>query len=89
MLKISRYVDGFQLRFERGRLVDVSEFRPGVEEHDIASFPGLTFLHLLFGYRTIEELRYLFADCQVSRGEYRVVLDALFPKKTSSVWPVE
>ena len=89
MLKISRYLDGFVLRFERGRLVEVVTFRPTLEDRDVAAFPGLSFLHLLFGYRTIEELRHLFTDCQVSAGEYRVVLNALFPKKASEVWPVE
>ena len=49
-----------------------------------AAFPDLTFLQLLFGYRSFEELQYAFADCD----EAQALLTALFPKQASGVWPV-
>jgi len=51
-----------------------------------ASFPDLTFLQLLFGYRSLEELEYAFADCQVESDEARALLTALFPRQPSNVW---
>jgi hypothetical protein len=47
-----------------------------------------TFLQLLFGYRNMEALKGSFADCWTDRDEIHVLLDALFPTKASSVWPI-
>ena len=54
------------------------------QEGDIG-FPGLTFLQLLFGYRSLAELRTSFADCWYDNNETRALMDALFPKKPSQV----
>ena len=51
-------------------------------------FPGLSFLQLVFGYRGLDELEYAFADCLVRTDETRELLQALFPKCASNVWPV-
>ena len=51
-------------------------------------FPELTFLQLLFGYRSLDELRYAFADCGAYGDEVNVVLNTLFPKQASLVWPI-
>ena len=48
--------------------------------------PDLVFLQLLFGYRSLEELEYAFADCRVENDEARALLTALFPRQTSNVW---
>jgi hypothetical protein len=53
-----------------------------------AAFPGLTFLQLIFGYRSLEELQYAFVDCFTSNDTARALLNCLFPKQVSSVWPV-
>jgi len=42
-------------------------------------------LQLLFGYRSLDELRYAFSDVRVEKSEAEVVLNALFPKKFSWV----
>jgi len=52
-----------------------------------AWFPGLGFLQLLFGRRSLAELEHAAADCRVNAEEARVLLDALFPKRPSCVWP--
>ncbi len=54
----------------------------------MAAFPDLTFLQLVFGYRTLEELRYAFADCWCDTDEARLVLEAIFPKQDSDVWAI-
>jgi hypothetical protein len=54
----------------------------------------MTFLHLLFGHRTFDELRRFLPDCGINihslaRGdEVRAVLEALFPKRPSHVWGI-
>ena len=53
-----------------------------------ARFPDLTLLQLLFGYRSLEELEYAFADCGAETHEARVLLNSLFPKQPSAVYTV-
>jgi Acetyltransferase (GNAT) domain len=96
-LTISFYRDGLRLVFDKGRLAGEDMWTPTIaaepwvptrDEDGDAAFPDLTFLQLLFGYRSLEDLRYAFADCWAANGEARALLDALFPKQPSDVWPV-
>ena len=87
-LKVSFYRDGLHLVFEDGRLTRCASYRPLPDVKDSAGFPGLTFLQLLFGHRSLDELRYAFADCWVDGDTPRVLLEALFPKQASRVWPI-
>ena len=48
----------------------------------------LTFLQLLFGYHSFEELTYAFADCWTRKLEIKGLISTLFPKKSSNVWPL-
>lgn len=86
-LKVSFYREGLHLVFEKGRLVSVKAWRPFPEGHSgNAAFPGLTFLQLLFGYRSLEELKGAFADCITDSPETHALLSFLFPRKSSSLW---
>jgi hypothetical protein len=97
---VSFYRDGLRLTFDGGRLATVTPWQPprnltGIErgerttaERAAAMFPGLSFLQLVFGYRGLDELEYAFADCLVRTDETRELLQALFPKCASNVWPV-
>jgi GNAT superfamily N-acetyltransferase len=87
-VKISFYRGGLQLGFEAGRLVAVEPWQPARAEDGDAGFPDLTFLQLLFGYHSLEELDHAFADCWASPSGARPLLEALFPKRPSDVWPV-
>ncbi len=87
-VKLSFYRDGLRLVFENGCLQRADKWMPAANEYGDASFPGLTFLQLLFGYRTLEELRYAFPDCLVRNDSSRALLNALFPKQTSHVWSI-
>ena len=87
-LEVSFYGDGLRLELERGRLSGVEDWSPTVEEEGDAAFPDLTFLQLLFGYRSLEELDRAFADCSPGGGDARVLLSALFPRRPSDLWPV-
>jgi Acetyltransferase (GNAT) domain len=87
-LKVSFYGGGIRLELERGRLSKVEDWSPTVEERGDAAFPDLTFLQLLFGYRSLDELDRAFADCLPGEGDARALLKALFPRRPSDLWPV-
>jgi Acetyltransferase (GNAT) domain len=87
-VKVSFYSGGLRLELERGRLSKVEHWNPTVEEEGDAAFPDLTFLQLLFGHRSLEELDHAFADCSPGEGDARVLLGALFPRRPSALWPV-
>ncbi len=87
-LKVSFYKDGLRLVFEKGKLKVVESWKPQSGDDGSAAFPGLTFIQLLFGYRSFEELHHAFADCFWEDNEARVILNILFPKRLSDVFPV-
>lgn len=87
-LKLSFYRSGLHLTFDAGRLMRARPWRPQPGDEGAAAFPGLTFLQLLFGYRTLDELQAAFPDCWVANDDARGLLDALFPKQPSAVWPI-
>jgi len=87
-LKMSFYRTGLRLVFERGTLAGVEPWQPTPDDGGDAAFPDLTFLQLLFGYRSLEELQHAFVDCWTGNDEARVLLETLFPKRPSDVWPV-
>ena len=86
-LKISFYESGVRVALENGRVTTVGSWQPADGDRGGVRFPGLTFLQLLFGYRSLEELDYAFADCSVSQ-ESRPLIEALFPKHPSNVWSI-
>jgi hypothetical protein len=86
--KLNFYRDGLRLSFEKGRLVGAGAWLPASGEWGDAAFPGLTFLQVLLGYRSLDELLYAFPDCGVGSDAARALLNALFPKQTSDVWGV-
>ena len=88
-LKISFYQDGLLLGFEHGRLVKAESYKPFPYGHSgQAAFPGLTFLQLVFCYRSLDELKYAFPDCFTETDEAAALLNVLFPRQPSDVWPV-
>jgi GNAT superfamily N-acetyltransferase len=87
-LKINFYRSGLRLAFKGGRLVEAEPWQPTPEQEGDAGFGDLTFLQLLFGYRSMDELDYAFADCWASGNKARPLFEALFPKCHSNIWPV-
>jgi hypothetical protein len=83
--QISFYRDGLRLAFGRGRLTVAEAWQPTVEQEGHCAFPGLTFLHLLFGHRSLAEVGHLFADCWAD-DESAALLNALFPPGPADVW---
>jgi hypothetical protein len=87
-LKFTFYRRSPRLTFENGRITDVTTWQPTPNDEGGAAFPGLSFLQLLFGWRSLEELRHEYPDCWVAGNTMRALLSALFPKADSDVWPV-
>ena len=100
-LTLGFYRSGVRLALERGKVTALESWTPdlgvrGLEygrpstdaRRPLAMFPDLTFLQLLFGFRSLAELEAAFPDCIVRTNEARALLDALFPRTPSDVWPL-
>lgn len=99
-LRLSFYRDGVRLALDHGRIVEVAAWQvplgltgidkgvPSTTGRADASFPLGTFLQLLFGYRSLDELQYAYPDCLVRHDTARGLLTAMFGKQPSNVWPV-
>jgi GNAT superfamily N-acetyltransferase len=89
-LKLDFYSGGLRLVFDKGCLTTVEHWRKPIWNSDSkvdGGFPPLVFLQLLFGHRSLDELRYAFPDVQVEdRAE--LLLKTLFPKLRSWVVPL-
>jgi len=87
-IKISFYRSGLHFVIEKGRLTTIAPWKPTPEDGGVIAFPGLVFLQMLFGYRGYDELQYTFADCWCDSEEVRALINILFPKKLSNVYPI-
>lgn len=87
-IKISFYRDGLRLAIEKGRLTTIERWKPSPQDEGVIAFPDLTFLQVLFGYRSYAELQYTFADCWCDSEEVRALINILFPRKLSNVFPI-
>ena len=87
-LRIGFYRSGLKLGFDHGQLVEIQCLAANELQRTTAGFPGLTFLQILFGYRSLDDLERAFPDCWVDGDKARPLLEALFPRLVSSVWPI-
>ena len=86
-LRLNFYTSNLSLNFENGKLKEVAPYQAASYQEGDGLFPGLTFLEMLFGRRSLEELRYAYPDCAANNGG-GVLLDILFPRKPSHVVPL-
>ncbi|MGI8690031.1 MAG: GNAT family N-acetyltransferase [Thermomicrobiales bacterium] len=87
-LELNFYRTGLRLTFTDGRLTAVAPWQPDANTRGHAAFPDLTFLQLLFGFKSLDELQHAFPDCMIRSDDARIVLDTLFPKQPSHVWAI-
>jgi len=87
-IRISFYRTGLQITIRAGKITAIEPWRPDPKAEGDVAFPALTFLQLLFGYRSFKEMEYFFADCWCDSEEVRILLNILFPKRLSNVYPV-
>lgn len=83
-LKLSFYTGGLHLVLKNGKLTRVGAWSPG--EGASAAFPYLSFIGILFGHRTLGDLRAVYPDSWAN-DTAQVLLPTLFPKQASYVWP--
>jgi hypothetical protein len=82
-LTLCFYRDSVQMAFDRGRLVGVAQGGPcdgGFR------FPPLTFTPVLFGWRTVEQMRLAFPDLSVP-DEDKLLVETLFSPMAGFVYP--
>ena len=82
---IGMYPKGVRLILENG-CIKFDPWKPDHADHGNAGFPMLTFTQILFGYRSFEELKFAFPDCWWSDENTRLLINILFPKKSSSMY---
>lgn len=89
-ITIDLYRSGLKLRFEEGKITEVTPWRPpAYGDEAMAGSPPLLFLQLLLSYRSLDELRAFYPDVWAN-DEARLVLNILFPKQRSMVFePLE
>ena len=87
-LNICLYSKGIEFNMQDGKITSITESKYPDEKKMDVSFPGLTFLQILFGWRDIHELRYAFSDCTL-KEEKLALVESLFPKIPSRIWPLE
>jgi hypothetical protein len=88
-IKISFYRTGLRIVIEKGKIMTVEPWKPKPKDEGDISFPDLTFLQMVFGYRNYDELNSAFADCWCNHEDVRILMDIIFPKKLSDVFAIE
>lgn len=88
-LALGFYQNGARLTFAAGKISGIAPWPAPNRQEAGANFPPLTFLHLLFGYRSRADLQESYPDCDIRKHEARLLLDALFPPRPSSIWAID
>lgn len=87
-INFSFFRSGLLLTIQKGKFIKAENSDASVWHKADVCFPDLTFLQLLLGYRSGTELTGMFVDCRVSE-KFLPIMDSLFPKKQSLIFPVE
>jgi hypothetical protein len=82
-LQLCFYRDSVSLRFESGKLAAV---QPSGPAQGAINFPPLTFIPVLFGHRTVEQMRTAYPDVSVG-GSVQLLFETLFPPLASFIYP--
>ena len=78
---------GLLITFEDGKITSITDEAPNLDAED-ATFPYESFISVLFGYRSFEELDHSYADA-LSNQKATLLLKILFPKQNSYLAPLE
>ncbi len=87
-VQIDFYRGGLRLALEKGKLTAIEDWQRPIWGEAKAGFPPLVFLQLLFGHRSLDELRRNYPDVW-AEGEPTALLNALFPKRPSMLVPMD
>ena len=86
-ISISLYSTGLKIEFKKGVIVSIKPWQP--EPHEKSDFccPEQVFAHLVFGHRTIKEIKHLYVDCY-GKKDAEEFINYCFPKRDSYLCPV-
>ena len=88
-LRLDFYRNGLRLGFEKGILTDIVAVpQPSPREFASARFPDQSFLHLVFGHLSLDDLQQVYPDCWYEDDIARCLLDILFPRRPSDLYGV-
>jgi hypothetical protein len=87
-VKLNFYRSACRVTFEQGALTGAAPYTPDHQDDGDAFFPDQTFMHMLFGHRSLEEVEYMFTDCWVRSDRHRLLLKSLFPRADSFAMPI-
>ena len=87
-LKLNLYSCQLTLTFDCGKLVDMGSYIPKKLESGDAFIHKLSFLDLLFGFRSIDALTQFYPDCNVKDDAMNRLLRILFPQRDSHLIPL-
>lgn len=80
---------GLHIKFDGGRISakDIPLDNPKAHEEADATFAWHTFLNVVFGHRSVEELQYVLPETNAN-GKARVLFDAMFPRMHAMLMPI-
>jgi hypothetical protein len=84
-LRLNLFRQRITLKFVKGAISEIGSYEAKHLAGGDAVFPDLSFLQLLFGYRSYKELSTSLADFGSRSAEAPILLNILFPKKPSQV----
>lgn len=88
-IAITRYPRGLCLRFDRGHLTGLEALPNLSHRRADISLPGTACQQLLLGSRSFADLERAFPfETRARSDRARDLLDALFPKRPSVIWPI-
>lgn len=87
VVKVNAFSIGFEMEFLKGKLIRIDPWQPGSWEEGDFLCPEKVFYHLLFGHRSFTELHTIYTDCYAKK-DTGILIDALFPKRISYLYPV-
>jgi len=85
-LDLSFYRSGARIVFDAGRIERVESWTPDTGARGDLAFPNLSFLSLLMGHRSLQELNDFYPDCIVGNEQRGALAEVLFPKQPSDLW---
>lgn len=86
--ELTFYRSGLRIKLDHGKIAFEAWQPEPVGHAGQAAFPNLSFYQLLFGYRSFDEIMAVYPDCWKETDSVYALLNILFPKRNSNLWPI-
>ncbi len=87
VVKVNAFSISFEMEFLKGKLIRIEPWQASSWEDGDFLCPEKVFYHFLFGHHSFAELHAVYADCYAKKDTGNLI-DALFPKRISYLFPV-